>query len=148
MRRGLSLLALGCTLLGASAAPIADLELSSISLVNTAMEDKDSWKMVGGLYDVDNTIIEGFAEEGIEVSLEAQNDDLDEVVFTGAECKALANERGLICKTPGARLTLKKATTSQKPDSSTYYKGMYRTGNASTPASTHPTTHPSPPSSE
>ena len=141
MRRALSLLALGITIALTAAQPV--LTVTSIKAVDSARENKDQWSVKGYLSDPDADVVSGIDEFGVGADLEdVAGNTLDGVTFDVDECKLLNNNKGITCKTSGARLSIRKTNRIPKdaliaaqkahnktsPSTSSYYKvsGIFR----------------------
>jgi hypothetical protein len=113
MRCVFSLLALGITIALAAAQPV--LTLTSIKALDSAKENKDQWSVKGYLSDPDADVVSGIAEFGLDAELQdAALDPLDGTAFDVNECKALPNDKGITCKTTGARFSVRKTNDVPK----------------------------------
>ena len=109
MRRALSLLALGITLaLTAAESVFPTLTLTSIKAVDVTKSNKDQWSAKGYLNDPDGIFLEYSIEEGVITELVAGNNTVNEVIFAPNNCRMLNNDKGIVCRKEGARLTAKK----------------------------------------
>ncbi|KAM3568630.1 hypothetical protein VYU27_009247 [Nannochloropsis oceanica] len=116
MRRAFSLLALGITLALTAAEPAEPvLILSSIKAVDVDRANKDQWSAKGYIYDPDGLFVSAPPDAGMFAALEDGNDDfVNGVDFDAADCNALKNDRGIVCKTAGARVTAKRTNKVPK----------------------------------
>lgn len=113
MRRAFSLLALGITIALTAAAP--GLILTSIKAVDSARENKDQWSVKGYISDPDADVVSGIEEFGLDADLlDEPRDSLDGVNFAPNECEVLNNNKGIICKTSGARFSVRKTNRVPK----------------------------------
>ncbi|KAM3567764.1 hypothetical protein VYU27_010096 [Nannochloropsis oceanica] len=109
MRRALSLVALGVTLALTAAETAPTLILTSIKAVDTTRANKDQWSVKGYLNDPDGNAILAFGDTGLTALLANGNEDtVSETDFDADDCRLLNNDKGVICKVTGARLSLKR----------------------------------------
>lgn len=109
MRRALSLLAFGSTLLIASSASVDEFTTSIIKALNTPAADKDSWSFKGTVnegpdYDMVTDVMTG-GTDSLELNLDDSTADLDSVIFDADQCKSIRNGKGVTCRSNGARFT-------------------------------------------
>lgn len=144
MRRAFSLLALGITIALTAAAPVLPvLTLTSIKAVDSARDNKDQWSAKGYLSDPDAQVVSAIGNKGVDADLEDfATNSLDGVTFDADDCKVLLNNKGVVCKKSGARLSIRKTNRIPKdaliaaqkahnktsPSASSYYKvsGVFR----------------------
>lgn len=111
MRRALSLIAFGATLFTASAQTLG---LGTIRAVDTDAVDKDSWSVKGATIEgVSFSDLSGLVTS-TGISAELRNfdgDTVDTVDFAEEDCKFLSNEKGVVCKIKGARVSIRLFTS-------------------------------------
>ena len=107
MQRAFSLLALGITLaLTAAQGPIS---FAYIKAADVAKANKDRWSIKGYLDDPEGEIIASFTEFGLSTGIGIpEGDSADLVTYDPTDCKSLNNDKGLVCKTTGTRLSFKR----------------------------------------
>lgn len=113
MRRAFSLLALGITIALTAAKPV--LTITSIKAVDSTRQNKDQWSVKGYLSDPDADVVSGISQSGLDAELrDIADDPLDGVTFDAEECKVLSNNKGITCKTTGARFSVRKTNKVPK----------------------------------
>jgi len=129
MRRAFSLLAVGITIALTAAQPV--LTLTYIKAVDSASENKDSWSVRGYISDPDADVVDGIAEYGLDAELQdSALDTLDGVTFDPEECKTLNNNKGIICKTTGARFSVRETNRVPKDAIAAAQKGHNKTSHS------------------
>lgn len=109
MHRTLSLLALGITLALTAAEPMVSMTIKSIKAVDVMRDNKDQWRVKGYLNDPDGVTVPLISDEGVTLGLENGNQDtVANAVFNVDDCKLLNNDKGIVCKVKGARISLKR----------------------------------------
>jgi len=138
MQRIFSLLALGITL--AVTAAQNEITLTSIRAVSAHRANKDLWSMKGFFNDPDGTVVDGISDFGVIAGIaDKDQNTLNMVPYRPIECRLLKNDKGLVCKTTGTRLLIKKtkrvpkgatiqAQRSHNTTTSSYYmlSGVFR----------------------
>ena len=106
MRRALSLLALGISLALTAAQTMT---ITSIKAVDVMRDNKDQVRVKGYLNDPDELAVEFIPTEGIALELiNGDEETVDDFTFNPNDCRALKNDKGVLCKVRGARLSLKR----------------------------------------
>jgi hypothetical protein len=99
-------LALGITFALTAAQPT--LTLTSIKAVDVERDNKDQWSVKGYVSDPDGDFVPAIGDNGLSAYLGTETAIVNTVDFTAADCKVLNNDKGVICRATGARISLKR----------------------------------------
>jgi len=105
MRRVLSLLALGITLVMTAG---QEFTLKNVKATDRSKAARDQWSMKGNLDDPTMTVVPLIGQEGLTVELQDMAlATLESTAFAASDCKLRRNGRGVSCKTRGARVSIR-----------------------------------------
>lgn len=107
MQRAFSLLALSITL--ALTAAELSVPFTSIKAVDVAKANKDRYSFKGYFDDPDGEIVEAISQFGVFTGIGGGNSTLDTITYDPNDCTLLNNDKGIVCKTTGTRLSFKKS---------------------------------------
>ena len=105
MRRALSLLALGITLVMTAG---QEFTLKNVKATDRSKMARDQWSMKGNLDDPTMNVVPLIGQEGLTVELQDMDlATLGSTAFAASDCKLRRNGRGVSCKTRGARVSIR-----------------------------------------
>jgi hypothetical protein len=105
MRRALSLLALGITLVMTAG---QEFTLKTVKVTDRSKAARDQWSMKGNLDDPMMGVVPLIGQEGLTVELQDMAlATLESTAFAASDCKLRRNGRGVSCKTRGARVSIR-----------------------------------------
>jgi len=116
MRRARSLFALGITFALAAAEPIEPtLILTSIKAIDVDRANKDKWSVKGYINDPDGDFVPAIGGLGLSTTLvNGATDVVNDLTFDANDCNELKNDEGVICKTTGTRVSIKRTNRVPK----------------------------------
>ena len=105
----------------AAQCPESDLDIKILKVVDSAIEDKDSWKFTAILQGEGDFSVEDVLDQGdIEVKLATSTGGaLDSQTFSGEDCTLRGSGKSAICKEELSRLTISKVRSSRRSKSGT-----------------------------